>query len=269
MKKFKVRGYTLIELMVTVVLIAILAAVTVPQLNEVHKRNKLSEVTSLFQRTVAGARALAMQSRQAVVIEVRNDSMWVNLLNGTACNAPVRQRCFNLAENDGVDPTVAAANPGAGVVYLKTLDYTDSGIDMCSFRIAAVNATSGTCAVDSTDYSASGAAFCYNGSGQLWVRAGSGAIDANAVCNATGALNAAAPWRKTCSPWITAGGTPSSTQTDWFSGGDVRFNRFTAGTGNCPPGAASVTPAGAEDVTRRVMIPAGGHPYVKLTTIDE
>jgi type II secretory pathway pseudopilin PulG len=251
-----------------VVLIAILAAVTVPQLNEVNRRNKLSEMTSLFQRTVAGARALAMKNRQAVVIEVRNDSMWVNLLAGTACNSPARQRCFDLAENDGVDPTVAAANPGQGVVYLKTPEYTDAGVDMCSFRIAAIDTSAGACVVE-TGYSATGAALCYNGSGQLWIRAGSGTIDANAVCNATAPLNPDANWRRACSPWVGAGGTPSSTQTDWFSGADVRFNRFTAGTGNCPPGAASVAPVGAEDVTRRIVIPAGGHPYVKLTTANE
>ena len=269
MKKMKIRGYTLIELMVTVVLIAILAAVTVPQLNEVNKRNKLSEMTSLFQRTMAGARALAIKNRQAVVVEIRNDSMWINLLNGMACNSPARKRCFNLAENDGVDPTVAAANPGAGVVYLKTSDYVDAGIDMCSLRVAAVNTSAGTCAADAADYSSSGAALCYNGSGQLWIRAGSGEIDANAVCNATGELNSAANWRKACSPWVGAGGTASSTQTDWFSGADVRFNRFTAGTGNCPIGAASAAPAGAEDITRRILIPAGGHPYSKLAAANE
>lgn len=254
MKNKKKRGFTLIELMIVLVLVSILAAVTVPKLIQVSDRNKLGEVTNLFQQTVAEARSLAMKTRQAVVVEVQNNQMWINLLDGAACNAPIRKRCFH---------SLGAVRDAANINFidLNTQEFQSAGVDMCDLRVATPNAANnGQCTV-SADLSAGGVGLCYNGSGQLWIRT---VADANTVCTETNAPDANANWAKACVPWI-AGGASAITAagSTWFSGADVRFNRFDTGAGLCPAGAVT-PPGGAEDVTRRVIVPAGGHPFIKL-----
>ncbi|MBN2529829.1 MAG: prepilin-type N-terminal cleavage/methylation domain-containing protein [Deltaproteobacteria bacterium] len=259
MKKAYNRGYTLIELMITVLLIAILAAVTVPKLTEIKRRNRLSDATNLVQRTIADARALAMKSRQAVVVEIRNNAMWVNLLDGADCSDNVRKRCFDLKENDGVDATLEPADPIHSKVYLATDEFVDAGVAMCDVRVALV---AGSACVVRQPASGMSIALCYNGTGQLWIRE---RMVGNTDCTDGTDVDTTAVWERACVGWL--GATPSSDKKTWMSGADIRFNRFDSGTAACPAGDGA--PTNAVDVTRRVMVPAGGHPYVKLIGAGE
>ncbi|MBN2342678.1 MAG: type II secretion system protein [Deltaproteobacteria bacterium] len=262
MKKKMNRGFTLLELMIVVVMVAILAAVTVPKMMQVSSRNKLGEVTNLFQETMAEARALAMKTRQAVVVEVRSNQLWVNMLAGTECNGPI--------ENDGAADTKRCIqlidSLGSNVVNLALPEYTNAGVAMCDIRVAVLDA--GAC---STENITIGDAFalCYNGTGQLWARTDPDKAT-NTACGDSSAPDPDAGWQKTCVPWIGANATVSATQGTWFSGADVRFNRFTAGSGSCASGGLdSAAPTGSEDITRRVIVPAGGHPIVKLVSPND
>ncbi|MBN2716789.1 MAG: type II secretion system protein [Deltaproteobacteria bacterium] len=236
MKLHKNRGYTLIELMIVVALIAIVAAITVPKITEVNERTALSETVDLVQRSIADARTLSMKTRKAVVVELRQNNLWINVLSGTSCDSSIAKRCFDMGESNR-----------ANTVNTATLPVSN----MCNLRVAAI--ASDSCTV-SADLTGSGVGLCYNGTGQLWIRQG-----ADTMAECTGTAGAAPnPWEKACSPWLGANAAVSSTLSNKFSGADVRFNR---GISSCPAGSA--TPAAAQDVTRRVMVPAGGHPYIK------
>lgn len=251
MKIAKSRGYTLLELMIVLVMIAILAAVTVPKLMEVSQRNRLGELTNMFQEVVAEARSLAIKSRRAVVVEIRNGSVWVNLLDSVDCTGDIRKRCFRVVDT-----------MGAAELDLETTEFSDAGIDMCNLRIATIDAAGG-CVISSTDWASSGVGLCYNGSGQLWIRED---VDTNTECGKSDAPSVTA-WNKACVPWVTADAVVSAVGSTLFSGADIRFNRFSSGAGTCPVG--SITPTGAEDITRRVLVPAGGHPFVKMAQTDK
>jgi len=243
------RGFTLIELMVVVLLVAIMAAITVPQLVEVTRRGHLEETVNAVHRAVADARALAMKTRLATVVEIREESVWINQLATEACTSGYRKRCVQVmgATAIAADENVLRWDQGA---------VDKAGVAMCSFRQAAVNAT-GVCAVSNLSLG-DGGAVCFNGSGQLWVRSGG---DDTTLCAATDAAqDPTTVWLKSCVPWAANPG--GATAQNAFSGADVRFNRFESGAGTCPPGGT--LSADAKDVTRQVLIPAGGHPLVRL-----
>lgn len=142
-KKKKNCGFTLIELMVTVSIIGLLSAVAIPSIMLVQNRNTLSEVVSDFQQFGSRARGLAMQTRNATVMTVGPDSVWVDVLDGPDCWSSLP----DSGERMGNPSFVDLADP------LSKADAQVCGIHYLAGTIAAGDAF----------------ALCYSGSGELYI----------------------------------------------------------------------------------------------------
>jgi prepilin-type N-terminal cleavage/methylation domain-containing protein len=245
----KTRGFTLIELMMVTVLVAIMAAIVAPQLIDVNDRGNLDKVVNDTQKVIAFAKALAVKTRHAVVVEVRGDSIWVNTLQTNDCASKYRERCVMSA---GDTKNAADTN----VFRWDAPVYKASGVAMCDFRVASFGQTN-TCDITTITLPGGGAGLCYNGSGQLFIRT---SIDTASACGQTSDPSNSAIWTKACVPWV---GSNNSDSANDFSGADIRFNRFESASGKCAADGSSLSPD-VEGITRQILIPAGGHPMVRL-----
>jgi prepilin-type N-terminal cleavage/methylation domain-containing protein len=237
-------GFTIIELMMVVTIIAIFAAVAAPSVIEVTQRGKLTGMTDKIEMAASAARTLAMQTNRAAVLEINGTQLWINQLQTSDCGSPILKRCVqNMGSaKDSANTNIIVVNGGS---------YGEAGVNICSIRVALVD-SSNKCVP--TDVSGNKIRICYAGNGDLMVDIKNGG-DAATTCSSTSAVSAP-KWQRTCAAWAGQGASPAASLR--FSGVQIFLNRFKSGSGTCKVGAA--LSSDALDVTREVQLPSGGHP---------
>ncbi len=233
MQKRKQQGFSLIELMVVMLIIAVFSALAIPGITKVRYRNHLTEMVNELQQMATEARALAMQTRKAAVLEiVPNSRAWINLLPGSNCSdvRNIAQRCVFEAD-------------------LANSNYVVADATMCSGEQLLLSGAPLTCGLSSVELDYESAyALCYSGRGELYVR---NAADSNTVdCDATGPPSTNQVWNAVCDRTLTSQPTAGTL----LSGVAIPFNRHPQR--DC--GQA------AEDVQRVLFIPKSGAPYSKV-----
>jgi prepilin-type N-terminal cleavage/methylation domain-containing protein len=230
-------GFSLVELMVVLVIIAIVAAVAAPTLVEVHRRNRLTDMLNLVERSASQTRNLAMQTRRAAVLEMGSGRMWINTLQGSDCWSAVNTRCVhNLGQ--------AASENQERFIDLADPYYTDSEAYVCGVSVATMSGSS--CAQDTVIQGTDSFALCYSGRGDLYLRVGD---DSATACDGTGAPVAEQ------SDWVRACAVDPNSDNP-FNGAVIYLNRFDAQPSDCT--------AVANDVMRGVHMPAGASPYSRV-----
>jgi len=228
-------GFTLIELMVVLVIIAVVITLSVPGLLQVSYRNTLTRMTDNVRQATVKARDLAMKTRQAAVVEVRADSVWVNLLSRADCASDLAQRCVS--------------SPDGEVSLVEGLA-EEANIEMCGGK-ARILGSNGDCDA-SLLLPNSAFAICYSGRGELYLRPNA---DANMNCDQTVLTPAATGWQRAC------GGTapdsnslPDGSAYDLYDGAMIVLNRYASECSSPLP----------ESVRRAVFLPSSGSPYAKV-----
>jgi prepilin-type N-terminal cleavage/methylation domain-containing protein len=231
MPKRKERGFSLVELMVVVAIIAVFSALVIPGITRVRFRNNLSEMVNEMQQLATETRALAMQTRRAAVLEVNpNVAAWVNLLPSSNCadTTAVAQRCVFQAD-------------------LTNISYVTAGATMCPPNQLLLAAGSPPVCEQSDDQPSDQYALCYSGRGELYIRDGA---DDNTACDADDATpNATATWTPVCD--LVVANPTAGTLT---SGVAIPFNRYQ--NRDCT--------GTADDVQRVLFVPKSGAPYSKV-----
>ncbi|MDJ0762307.1 MAG: prepilin-type N-terminal cleavage/methylation domain-containing protein [Myxococcota bacterium] len=243
MQKNKPLGFTLVELMIVVVIVAIVCAVTVPGIVSVRYRNTLTEMTNNIQEAGVIVRSLAMRTRHAAVLEVRTDRVWVNLLAGAGCSANIETRC--LTKYSGTDDI--------GEMSLTQGLAQSAGLAMCGggARVAQAGGSGETC--EARDLGREAFAFCYSGSGELFIREGG---DANMVCDGGSLEPASTTWIRSCGRQTTQSiGFNDGSAFDLHDGAMIILNRYETACDSTK----------AEDVRRAIFFPTGGAPFARVT----
>lgn len=232
MPKRKQQGFSLVELMVVVLIIAVFSALVIPSITGVRYRNNLSEMVNELQQIATETRALAMQTRRAAVLEIiPNTNAWVNLLPGSSCSGmdSITQRCIFEAD-------------------LAKTTYVLADATMCNADQLLLAGNPLVCAQSGTQLLyTTGYALCYSGRGELFVR---NSVDANTVsCDTPGPPSTNQPWAAVCDRLAA-----NPTSGTLLSGVGIPFNRY-------PTRDCSEAP---EDVQRMLFIPKSGAPYSKV-----
>ncbi len=246
-------GFTLIELMVVMVIIAVFAALVAPQIGEVSRRGKLTDLTNMVQQSAAQVRTYALQTRRASVLEVSDGRVWVNVLEGSDCWSGLRleNRCMH---NYGKQATQDQDNR----FDMSIAEYTDAGAYLCNVDLAHM--ASGTCQLNTDIAPGTSFALCYSGDGELFYRAGADATTCSGPDvdyasddpgHSGGSLAGRDSWKRAC--------TIKGGDRDGFSGALLYFNRFES-----PPSACESDDV--LDVLRGVHVPQGGAPYSRVET---
>ncbi len=239
MAKNKQHGFSLVELMVVVVIIGVFSAMTIPGITEVIYRNSLIEVVDEVQQAAAQTRALAMQTRQAAVLEVRPTMVWVNLLQGALCeDLVIERRCLT-----------PALTGGDGSISLLPGSADHAGAAMCG-GFARTLDDSNQCKGETSLSRDPGFALCYSGRGELFVRVGA---DNGTACS----QNPAAP--APAQTWLQACGDPVQQEPfgnlKMYEGAVIIFNRY---------GSTALCSGTVHGIRRAVYLPITGAPYSKL-----
>lgn len=240
MRKSKT-GFTIMELLAVVTIIGVTSAIAIPGIVQVVYRNKLIDTVSLAQEAATRARAMAMQSNDAVVVEFRPSRIWINRLAGGDCSADIALggRCAS--------PTTAS--DGLGYLDLTEKMLELSGLAQCGAVTLVKSERSDTC--DVLELQQSGFALCYNGRGHLFIR---NAVDENTACDSTDTPEGT--WQFACGQTDEVEVQPPDGETTEISDGTiVLFNRYKSD---------SVCLGKGVDVRRGLFFPTGGNPYARI-----
>ena len=242
----KAPGFSLLELMAVLVIIGIFSALAIPGIMEIRYRNALAESVERVRSAGAVTRDLAMQTRQAAVLEVTSSGVWVNLLDGPSCEDGIEKRCTSNQgrASDGFIPLYdedsLGEKSGTAVCGGVTLSPDSSANDACTQSPALVRAD--------------GFALCYSGIGELFYRLGA---DDGTLCSATGAPSTDAVWQRACSTQTSVSVTFSDGSTYAAQDGAVLvLNRY--------EDSPCVSENDALDTRRIVVFPTNGAPFSQI-----
>ncbi len=228
--------------MAVVTIIGIFSALAIPGIMQVQYRNTLADSVDRVRSAGAAARDLAMQTRQAAVLEVSSTGVWVNLLTDAGCDSGIAKRCTTALgrASDGFIPLFDADGVGR-----------EAGVAMCGGSVLTMDSAD-ACTVDTELVVSDGFALCYSGAGDLFYRLGG---DAGTVCGVGDPPSASATdWIPACSvaTAVSVEFTDESTLA-LKDGGALMLNRY--------EGDACSSTTNAMDVRRLVYFPSNGSPY--------
>ena len=242
----KPQGFSLLELMAVLVIIAIFSALAIPGIMEIQYRNALAESVERVRSAGAAARDLAMQTRQAAVLEVTSSGVWVNLLNGSSCEDGIQKRCTG---NQG------RASDGFIPLYDEDSLGQRSGTALCGgITLSPDPSSNDACTQSPTLVRADGFALCYSGTGELFYRLGA---DEGTLCSATGTPSTDAVWQRSCSTQTAVSAAFSDGSTYVAEDGAVLvLNRY--------EDTPCVNENDALDTRRIVVFPTNGAPFSQI-----
>ena len=181
-------GFTLVELMVVVVIIGVFAGVMAASVGGVSRRQALVRATSQIREAGIRVRDLAMQTRQATVLEVDVHNgvvdYWINVLGDPDCSSTVLQRrCLAPAAGTPRKGSTATQN-GWEVKHSESFSMSGAGSPPCTNKTVFAG-QNGPFAI------------CYSGSGHLFWRVGTQAN--SGVCSGAETVLGASAWSRACS----------------------------------------------------------------------
>lgn len=117
--RFAARGFTLVELIVTVVVMAIIAAVAVPRFAELTNRSRLTAAGNEMVALLQTARAGAISGRASVNVCPTTDgatcsatlgSHWIAVMTKNGTTTVLRDSTFNTAVTIKASPALSGAS---------------------------------------------------------------------------------------------------------------------------------------------------------------
>ena len=239
-------GFSLLELMAVVFIIGIFSALAIPGIMEIRYRNELADSVERIRSAGAATRDLAMQTRQAAVLEVTSSGVWVNLLDGSSCDDGIAKRCTT---------NLGRASDGFILLYDDDSLGRQAGTAMCGgVALSPDSSADDACTQTPALVRADGFALCYSGIGELFYRLGA---DAGTLCDATGTPATDAAWQRSCSTQTAASVSFADGSTYAAEDGAVLLlNRY------------DDTPCASEtdalDTRRLVVFPTDGAPFSQI-----
>lgn len=129
------QGFTLIEAMIVIAIIAVLLAIVVPSFNDFFEKNRLKRAAEEVYGLLAKAKAETV---------VRNMDLSVSVDSGTWCAGYAAAANCNCAETDP-DAAGACSVPLAGANVLQAIDGTSfTGVDITADFDTTFNGIRGT-----------------------------------------------------------------------------------------------------------------------------
>jgi type IV fimbrial biogenesis protein FimT len=128
----RARGFTLIEIMITIVVLVIVLAVAVPNLSDLLRRQRLWTLTDSFASALSVARSAAISRNTcAAVIAIDNNANWQQgwmAFVDANCNRTFDAGELRLTQGNALPASVTAtfvsSDPGAPYVLYSPVGYS-------------------------------------------------------------------------------------------------------------------------------------------------